>query len=108
MDKQILRQEYSREDLWTEWPSLGPLLYGSVPVEIPLYSYHTLLTLTLTFFPTNTTPQQPSHKTFRTKRTLAVKQKQNKPIPQWFRLKTDSTIRYNNKRRHWRRTKLGI
>ena len=68
------------------------------------------VTLTLTFFPLNTTfpPQQPSHKTFRTKRTLAVKQKQNKPIPQWFRLKTDSTIRYNNKRRHWRRTKLGI
>eukprot|EP01034_Spumella_vulgaris_P022180 gene22180-28290_t len=50
----------------------------------------------------------PSHKSFRTKRTLAVKQKQNKPIPHWIRLKTDNTIRYNAKRRHWRRTKLGI
>ena len=51
---------------------------------------------------------QPSQKTFRTKRTLAVKLKQNKPIPHWIRLRTDSTIRYNAKRRHWRRTKLGI
>ncbi|KAK5578551.1 hypothetical protein RB653_008223 [Dictyostelium firmibasis] len=36
------------------------------------------------------------------------KQKQNRPVPQWIRLRTDNTIRYNNKRRHWRRTKLGI
>ena len=74
-----------------------------------------LQTRALTLSPLSLTPTrpfspapQPSHKTFRTKRTLAVKLKQNKPIPQWFRLKTDSTIRYNNKRRHWRRTKLGI
>eukprot|EP01036_Dinobryon_divergens_P025551 gene25551-34109_t len=33
----------------------------------------------------------PSQKTFRTKRTLAVKLKQNKPIPHWIRLRTDST-----------------
>ncbi|KAG5184411.1 ribosomal protein L39e [Tribonema minus] len=50
----------------------------------------------------------PSHKTFRTKRTLAVKLKQNRPIPNWIRLRTDNTIRYNAKRRHWRRTKLGL
>eukprot|EP01041_Mallomonas_annulata_P003721 gene3721-7394_t len=36
--------------------------------------------------------QKPSQKTFRTKRTLAVKMKQNRPIPHWIRLRTDSTI----------------
>ena len=40
---------------------------------------------------------------------------QNRPMPNWFRLKTDSKIRhfyiifrYNAKRRNWRRTKLNI
>eukprot|EP00500_Bicosoecida_sp_ms1_P002508 CAMPEP_0203809508 /NCGR_PEP_ID=MMETSP0115-20131106/2325_1 /ASSEMBLY_ACC=CAM_ASM_000227 /TAXON_ID=33651 /ORGANISM="Bicosoecid sp, Strain ms1" /LENGTH=51 /DNA_ID=CAMNT_0050718243 /DNA_START=68 /DNA_END=223 /DNA_ORIENTATION=+ len=50
----------------------------------------------------------PSHKSLRTKVKLAKKAKQNRPIPQWIRLRTDNTIRYNAKRRHWRRTKLGI
>lgn len=50
----------------------------------------------------------PSHKSIRTKLTLAKKAKQNRPIPQWIRLRTDNTIRYNSKRRHWRRTKLNI
>ncbi|CAN0382923.1 unnamed protein product [Lampetra fluviatilis] len=49
-----------------------------------------------------------SHKTFKIKRFLAKKQKQNRPIPQWIRMKTGNTIRYNSKRRHWRRTKLGL
>ena len=91
-----------------------------------------------------------SHKTFRTKQKLAKAQKQNRPIPQWIRLRTGNTIRYdyalllytkrgkdewihrlagpmpdcvkvdgndadwrlmyryNAKRRHWRKTKLGI
>ncbi|XP_045150476.1 60S ribosomal protein L39-like [Echinops telfairi] len=49
-----------------------------------------------------------SHKTFRIKRFLAKKQKQNRPIPQWIRMKTSNKIRYNSKRRHWRRTKLGL
>ncbi|CAD7682482.1 unnamed protein product [Nyctereutes procyonoides] len=47
-----------------------------------------------------------SHKSFRIKRFLAKKQKQNRPIPQWIWMKTDNKIRYNFKRRHWRRTKL--
>ena len=50
----------------------------------------------------------PSHKSLRTKKTLAKKAKQNRPIPQWIRLRTDSKIRYNAKRRHWRRTKIGL
>ncbi|KAJ3326385.1 E3 ubiquitin-protein ligase bre1 [Blyttiomyces sp. JEL0837] len=49
---------------------------------------------------------EPSNKTFKVKRILGKKQKQNRPIPNWFRFKTDNTIRYNAKRRNWRRTKL--
>ncbi|EGG10665.1 uncharacterized protein MELLADRAFT_93633 [Melampsora larici-populina 98AG31] len=49
-----------------------------------------------------------SNKTFRTKRALAKAQLANRPIPQWFRLKSDSKITYNAKRRHWRRTKLNL
>ena len=76
-------------------------------------------------------------KTFRVKRILAKKGKQNRPIPQWirlvskiidpmvmikvvevslhlknltvlYRMRTGNTIRYNAKRRHWRRTKLKL
>ncbi|CAL8582068.1 60S ribosomal protein L39 [Xanthoria parietina] len=50
----------------------------------------------------------PSHKSFRTKQKLAKAQKQNRPIPQWIRLRTGNTIRYNAKRRHWRKTRIGI
>ncbi|XP_029582095.1 60S ribosomal protein L39 [Salmo trutta] len=55
-----------------------------------------------------TVHEMSSHKTFRIKRFLAKKQKQNRPIPQWIRMKTGNKIRYNSKRRHWRRTKLGL
>ncbi|KAI3616913.1 60s ribosomal protein l39 [Moniliophthora roreri] len=34
----------------------------------------------------------PSQKTFRTKQKLAKAARQNRPIPQWFRLKTDTKI----------------
>ncbi|EFJ12035.1 hypothetical protein SELMODRAFT_125075, partial [Selaginella moellendorffii] len=51
---------------------------------------------------------QPSHKTFRIKQKLGKKLRQNRPIPHWIRMRTDNTIRYNAKRRHWRRTKLGL
>ena len=50
----------------------------------------------------------PSQKSFKIKKTLAVAAKRNRPVPQWFRMKTDSKIKWNNKRRHWRRTKLGL
>ena len=36
-----------------------------------------------------------SHKSFRTKQKLAKAQKQNRPIPQWIRLRTGNTIRYD-------------
>ncbi|EDV23860.1 expressed hypothetical protein, partial [Trichoplax adhaerens] len=49
-----------------------------------------------------------SHKSFIIKRKLAKKMKQNRPVPQWIRLRTNNKIRYNTKRRHWRRTKLGL
>ncbi|VDM95194.1 unnamed protein product [Thelazia callipaeda] len=49
-----------------------------------------------------------AHKTFIIKRKLAKKAKQNRPLPQWARMKTGSKIRYNAKRRHWRRTKLKL
>ncbi|XP_073091438.1 putative ribosomal protein eL39-like 5 [Manis javanica] len=49
-----------------------------------------------------------SHETFSIKQFLAKKQKQNRPIPQWIRMKTDDKIYYKSKRRHWRRTKLGL
>ncbi|CAH1635220.1 unnamed protein product [Spodoptera littoralis] len=51
---------------------------------------------------------QSAHKTFIIKRKLAKKLKQNRPIPQWVRMRTGNTIRYNAKRRHWRRTKLKL
>ncbi|KAG5462613.1 MAG: hypothetical protein BJ554DRAFT_4418 [Olpidium bornovanus] len=36
---------------------------------------------------------QPSHKSFKTKRILGKAQRQNRPIPQWIRLRTGNTIR---------------
>jgi len=42
------------------------------------------------------------------KKKLAKKMNSNRPLPQWVRMKTDNTVRYNSKRRSWRRTKLGI
>jgi large subunit ribosomal protein L39e len=36
---------------------------------------------------------QPSHKTFKIKKILGKKQRQNRPIPQWVRLRTGNTIR---------------
>ncbi|KAI9316260.1 60S ribosomal protein L39 [Dichotomocladium elegans] len=52
--------------------------------------------------------QKPSNKSFRTKVKLAKKSKQNRPLPHWFRMKTDTKIRWNAKRRNWRHTKLNI
>ncbi|CAM9016598.1 unnamed protein product [Wickerhamomyces anomalus] len=53
-------------------------------------------------------PTRESQKSFKTKQKLAKAANQNRPLPQWIRLRTDNKIRYNAKRRHWRRTKLNI
>ncbi|CAJ0928699.1 unnamed protein product, partial [Mesorhabditis belari] len=49
-----------------------------------------------------------AHKTFIIKRKLAKAAKQNRPLPQWARMKTGNKIKYNAKRRNWRRTKLKL
>ena len=51
---------------------------------------------TLTFAPptARSTHQQPSQKTFKIKQKLGKKQKQNRPLPQWVRMRTGNTIRY--------------
>ncbi|XP_032686856.1 60S ribosomal protein L39 [Odontomachus brunneus] len=64
--------------------------------------------ITLSTSARNTTSTMSAHKTFIIKRKLAKKLKQNRPIPQWVRMRTGNTIRYNAKRRHWRRTKLKL
>jgi len=38
-------------------------------------------------------PAQPAHKTFKVKKILAKKARQNRQIPQWIRLRTDNKIR---------------
>lgn len=75
-----------------------------VPSYCTVYRTHIPICVSPLLFST----KQPSQKTFRTKRTLAKKQRQNRPLPQWIRLRTDNTVKYNAKRRHWRRTKLGL
>ncbi|KAJ6862197.1 homogentisate phytyltransferase 1 [Populus alba x Populus x berolinensis] len=75
------------------------------------YIYSTLSTSSFRLFADQKTRSEflsPSHKTFRIKKKLAKKMRQNRPIPHWIRMRTDNTIRYNAKRRHWRRTKLGF
>lgn len=67
-----------------------------------------VLGFSILIHPRQQSPAMASYKTYRIKRFLAKKQKQNRPIPQWIRMKTGNTIRYNSKRRHWRRTKLGL
>ena len=42
------------------------------------------------------------------KKKYAKKGHQNRQVPYWIRLRTGSTIKWNNKRRHWRRTKLNF
>ncbi|XP_017148354.1 60S ribosomal protein L39 [Drosophila miranda] len=56
----------------------------------------------------NRSDKMAAHKSFRIKQKLAKKLKQNRSVPQWVRLRTGNTIRYNAKRRHWRRTKLKL
>ncbi|XP_011657256.1 60S ribosomal protein L39-like [Cucumis sativus] len=47
-----------------------------------------------------------SHKTFRMKKKLAKKKRQNRPTSNWIRLRTDNTI--DTRQSAQRRTKLGF
>ncbi len=49
-----------------------------------------------------------SIKAFRAKVKRAKLMRQNRPLPQWFRMKTNTKVRYKGKRRHGRRTKAKI
>ena len=49
-----------------------------------------------------------SNKSFARKGKMAKAMKQNRALPNWIRYRTDNKIRYNAKRRHWRRTKIGF
>ncbi|KAL3526607.1 hypothetical protein ACH5RR_011263 [Cinchona calisaya] len=90
------------------WFPLGSL-FGPIEKEkslrLPLASRQSIYPYPSSQLPQ---PKMPSHKTFMIKKKLAKKQRQNRPIPYWIRMRTDNTIRYNAKRRHWRRTKLGF
>ena len=48
----------------------------------------------------------PSHKSLRTKKTLGVAARKNRLLPNWIRQRTGNTVRYNAKRRQWRRNKV--
>ncbi|KAL1608692.1 60S ribosomal protein L39 [Nothophoma quercina] len=79
-----------------------------LPVNQPRCRYAAALPRRPTLRSTFSNDFVQSQKSFRTKQKLAKAQKQNRPIPQWIRLRTNNTIRYNAKRRHWRKTRLGI
>ncbi len=49
-----------------------------------------------------------ANKSYKLKKRLGKKIKQNRQMPNWIRMKTDNNVKYNFKRRHWRRTKLGL
>ena len=93
--KKITEENYRKKPLHLHHQPCPPLLCK------PLISF---VFFFLFFF----LRSMPSHKSFRTKQTLGKKMRQNRPIPQWIRLRTGNKIRYNAKRRQWRRTKLGI
>ncbi|KAJ2779498.1 60S ribosomal protein L39 [Coemansia javaensis] len=50
----------------------------------------------------------PSNKTFRVKRVLGKKTKQNRQMPAWFRAKGTVKRAYSFKRRNWRHSKIGL
>ncbi|XP_041910415.1 60S ribosomal protein L39-like [Arvicola amphibius] len=61
--------------------------------------------------PVRSTPVSASrciHKTLRMKRLLDKKQKQNLPVPQGILMEKGNKVRYNSKRRSWKRTRLGL
>lgn len=49
-----------------------------------------------------------AHKSGPRKIRLMKKVKQNSSVPAWIILKTKRTVRTNPKKRHWRRTDVGV
>lgn len=49
-----------------------------------------------------------SSKNLELKKKLGKFKKKNRALPTWVRLKKDSNIRYNSKRRNWRKKKLKL
>ncbi|KAF5628632.1 60S ribosomal protein L39 [Fusarium tjaetaba] len=79
-------------------PQLHPQKKPSPRSEIPrnkctAIRYSITIWQRLTDSTTNDAVNMPSHKSFRTKQKLAKAQKQNRPVPQWIRLRTGNTIR---------------
>ncbi|EEQ85955.2 uncharacterized protein BDCG_09224 [Blastomyces dermatitidis ER-3] len=69
-------------------PYVDRPLAGAAPPPPPL-----LLLLVRIEMTANLGSEIQSQKSFRTKQKLAKAQKQNRPIPQWIRLRTGNTIR---------------
>ncbi|ANZ75733.1 BA75_02692T0 [Komagataella pastoris] len=88
--------------------SFSSVLRCDCRAHYPVFSSVTLVRKKNFFFNLPDHTKMPSLKTFKTKQKLGKAQKQNRPLPQWVRLRTNNKNRYNAKRRHWKRTKLGI
>jgi large subunit ribosomal protein L39e len=42
------------------------------------------------------------------KKKLGKEIKKNRPLPNWYRFKKNNKIKFNMKRRNWRKTKLKL
>ncbi|OAT13278.1 ribosomal L39 protein [Blastomyces gilchristii SLH14081] len=71
-------------------PYVDRPLAGAAPLPPPLLLLLLLVRIEIT---ANLGSEIQSQKSFRTKQKLAKAQKQNRPIPQWIRLRTGNTIR---------------
>ena len=87
--------------LWNGFWTNNLLYVSFLPLSrlfhLPTPSPHSGHRITLSYrcysFFANLDDSQPSHKSFKTKRILGKAKKQNRPIPQWIRFRTDSKIR---------------
>ncbi|CAF1464182.1 unnamed protein product [Rotaria magnacalcarata] len=104
MPGSMLTMDYRTDRIRVHVDEQGKVQYPPTVVIILIYFRFIIISIVETFDHT----KMPSHKTLKIKKVLAKKQKQNRPVPQWIRMRTGNTIRYNSKRRHFRRTKLKL
>ncbi|PKI65881.1 hypothetical protein CRG98_013701 [Punica granatum] len=71
-------------------PFLGELLFYLLSVALVFDSPLRLLSITLV----SDSPSSSLSRTFRIKKKLAKKMRQNRPIPHWIHMRTDNTIRF--------------